>query len=313
MKISILIVTKNRFEDLVKTLTAYRNQTYKNIEIIIVDNQSTDETRNQIPLLFPEAKYIWMCDNFEIKGLNIAYSLCDGDIIWRGDDDSFPESYDTLERVIEIFNSNQNIDIICSEDIEVTQGNMIWEWYPEQVDKVNIPSDGYFSNSFAGTGVGIRRKVIESIGGFWGFGFEEIDFSTRAIIAGFNLRYFPNIRVLHFASKSNRPNSWRFLKFIQQYVKYKFKYLPLHKAIFYSTLNLFLVIPTAIYQRVPFLVIISGLLSILPIAIEVRQLEYKKLDNETLAKITFNYSELKVMKNYIKRVLSNKIFKRKIK
>lgn len=41
--ISVIIPTYNRFDSLLKAVESVKNQTYQNIEIIVVDDNSTDE------------------------------------------------------------------------------------------------------------------------------------------------------------------------------------------------------------------------------------------------------------------------------
>ena len=42
--VSVIIPTYNRYDYLLKTLESVRNQTYKNIELLIIDDGSTDDT-----------------------------------------------------------------------------------------------------------------------------------------------------------------------------------------------------------------------------------------------------------------------------
>lgn len=44
-KVSIIVTTKNESKNIVRLLTSLKKQTYANIEIIIVDNNSTDDTK----------------------------------------------------------------------------------------------------------------------------------------------------------------------------------------------------------------------------------------------------------------------------
>ncbi|MGB9912616.1 MAG: glycosyltransferase family 2 protein, partial [Candidatus Kapaibacteriota bacterium] len=220
MKISVVIATRNRKDDLIRTLQAYRNQNYPDKEIIVVDNCSTDGTKETIPSLFPDVKYYWLPENFDIRSIILGVHWSSGDIIWRCDSDSFPESNDAFERVVEIFTKYPEIDIIATEDVEVRRGYQVWEWYPLKIDRNNIPDTGFVSNGFCGTGAAIRRKVFDKIGGFDGFGYEEYDFSARAIVAGFNIRYFPNIRTLHFASTTERDVAYRWLCTCEQFVRF---------------------------------------------------------------------------------------------
>lgn len=48
MKISIITVCLNSEKTILETLNSVLNQTYKNIEHIIVDGKSTDKTKNII-------------------------------------------------------------------------------------------------------------------------------------------------------------------------------------------------------------------------------------------------------------------------
>lgn len=148
MKISVIIVTRNRKKDLKFTIENYLSQTYTNKEIIIVDNGSDDGTIQMMENDFPDINYTWLPDNFDIRSLNIAIAKSKGDILWRTDDDSFPEDKDAFKKVVDIFSKNDDIDIVCSEDIEVNDNYQIWEWYPYTVDKENVPEKGYQSHIF---------------------------------------------------------------------------------------------------------------------------------------------------------------------
>ena len=46
--VSVIIVTWNRKDDILDALNALVRQTYKNLEIIVVDNGSSDGTSNEI-------------------------------------------------------------------------------------------------------------------------------------------------------------------------------------------------------------------------------------------------------------------------
>lgn len=43
--VSVIIPTQNSFKTLEKCLKSVKNQSYKNVEIIVVDNNSTDNTK----------------------------------------------------------------------------------------------------------------------------------------------------------------------------------------------------------------------------------------------------------------------------
>ncbi len=313
MKISVVIVTRNRKEDLIRAIESYKNQTYKNLEIIIVDNCSNDGTKEEIPRLYPDVKYIWLPENFDIRSIILGVYWSSGEIIWRCDSDSIPETNDTFEKIVEIFRKYPDIDIIATEDIEVRRNYQVWDWYPLQVDKVNIPPDGYVSGGFSGTGVAIKRKVFETIGGFNGFGYEEYDFAARAIIAGFNIRYFPNIRTLHFASITERDVNSRWLCTCQQFIRFTWKFFPFFRAVGRTFLVFFFQILEAILRRINPFVVLEGMFLMLTTIFQTYRTERMvappdKLEIITLGK-SFFYLQTKYFWHMLKLKL-RKVFKK---
>lgn len=309
MKFSVIIVTRNRKEDVRVSIEGYLRQTHKDTEIIVVDNQSTDGTQLMIKEEYPEIKYLWLPDNFDIRAINIGIEMSDGDIIWRTDSDSHPESEFAFEQVLDIFNKNPNIDIIATEDIEVRKGGQPWEWYPLPIDKNNIPQDGFKANFFPGTGAAIKRKVYNKIGGFWEFGFEELDFCTRAILAGFNVRYFPNIRTLHYASPQDRDNPNRWVKASKQYIRYNWRYFPFWRALGRSSQIFFYQIIFAFINRLPLSAITEGMLGMLEIMFYTYRNERNIVPLDKMHDITLGVSVAHTQYRFFKQVIGNKLKK----
>ncbi len=311
MKISVIIVTRNRKKDLKFTIENYLSQSYTNKEIIIVDNGSDDGTIQMMENDFPDINYTWLPDNFDIRSLNIAIAKSKGDILWRTDDDSFPEDKDAFKKVVDIFSKNDDIDIVCSEDIEVNDNYQIWEWYPYKVDKENVPEKGYQSHIFPGTGAGIRKRVFDKIGGFWEFGFEEIDFCTRAIVAGFKVRYFPNIRTLHYASRSNRIVDDRWVKINKQVIRYQWKYMPFHLALGRSIVFMTSAFIEAIYKRVRIATFLEGFFGMLSVAFMAYRNERNVVPKNMMYDVTLGTSAFKSQYLLYKSVLLRKIRRKK--
>lgn len=309
MKISVVFITYNRKEDLKRSILGFQKQTYRDKEIIVVDNASMDGTREMMAEEFPDIKYLWLPDNFDIRSINIGVEMASGDIIWRTDDDSFPESEDAFEKVVGIFKNNPDIHIISTEDIEVRKGGIVWEWYPFKVDKENIPKGGYPANVFPGTGAAIKKEVFDKVGGFWEFGFEEIDFCTKAIAAGFNVRYFPNIRTLHYASPAGRLPGTRWVKISKQYIRYQMKYFPIGQAIGRAIQVFFFQQFVAIYQRIPFTAYIEGVFGMISVAFGTYREERQPVPAEKLHDITLGVSLFRSNFKFITEVIRKNLNK----
>ncbi len=106
-KAGVVLVTFNRLDELKKSIPCYEEQTLKPKYMIVVDNCSTDGTKEYLEQ--------WLAVDNEIKkkviflpenrggsggfyaGLKEASERTDVDWIWVADDDAFPELYDFEE------------------------------------------------------------------------------------------------------------------------------------------------------------------------------------------------------------------------
>ena len=299
-KIGVVIITKDRWDDLERTINAFLSQTYDNKEIIVVDNASSDATRKTIKKYADKVKYYRLPSNLNTLTLNVGIALTDADVIWRTDDDSQPESETAFERIMDVFAKHEDIHIIATTDIEVKRGNMLWNWYDEDIDFDNPPAGGYPSYTFLGGGAGIRREVIEKIGGFWDFGVEELDFATRAILAGFNIRYFSNIRVLHFASPNSRPTAQRWVQHGKQLIRYQWQYFSFFKALGRSLILVFTESVNAVSMKINPQWYIYGIFAMINAAFQARLSEKQLIPKDMLFATTRGKSLAKNQYNYFK-------------
>lgn len=307
MKISVIIITRNRLNDVRMVIKAFENQAYPDKEIIVVDNESRDGTREMMTEEFPHLKYLWLPDNIDIKAINIGIEMSDGDIIWRTDSDSHPESGNEFEKTVEIFNKFPDIDIIATEDIEVKNEGKPWAWYPYEVDKINVPEDGYKSHYFHGTGAAIRRKVYDKIGGFWEYGMEEIDFSTRAIRNGFKIRFFPNIRVLHHSSPMEKYKDFAWINITKQMIRYNWKVFPFFRALGRTTVVFWMQLILGILSRLSPLVLLEGIMQMHTTTIHTIRVERDVIPKSLLNDITLGRSIFHNYITYFRSTLTGKI------
>lgn len=102
--ISIIIVTYNAANYLQNAIDSVVNQTYKNIELIIIDGQSTDETveiinKNKNKITFWKSEK----DNGIYDAMNKAIKYCKGDFyLFLGADDIL---YNTLHEIVPSINN----------------------------------------------------------------------------------------------------------------------------------------------------------------------------------------------------------------
>lgn len=118
MKISIITATFNSAQTVRDTFNSILEQTYKNIEYIVVDGLSKDNTVDIIkeyePLFKGKMRWISEKDNGLYDAMNKGITMASGDIIGILNSDDFFTSNDILATIAETM-SNKNIDAVYGD------------------------------------------------------------------------------------------------------------------------------------------------------------------------------------------------------
>ena len=115
MKITIITVCWNSKKYLKTAIESVLNQTYKDIEYIIVDGASTDGTleviRHYEPLFNKRMRWISERDNGIYDAMNKGINMSSGDVIGLLNSDDFYISRDSLEKIASTF-ITKNVDSV---------------------------------------------------------------------------------------------------------------------------------------------------------------------------------------------------------
>ena len=126
-KVSVQIITQNRVKLLPLAIESALNQTYKNLEIIIVDNNSTDKTEELIKRYISidnRIKYFRLVENLGItKTRNFALSKSAGTYVAVLDSDDFWLTEDKLEKQVDFLLKNPDYAIVGTDNIIVDINN----------------------------------------------------------------------------------------------------------------------------------------------------------------------------------------------
>lgn len=120
LKISIITVTYNSASVVAYCLASVAGQTYADLEHVVVDGASTDDTlavleehRDAIAVLVTEP------DGGIYDAMNKGIKLAEGDVIGFLNSDDFYESRDVLSIVAEVFEEDSSLDA-CYADLIYT-------------------------------------------------------------------------------------------------------------------------------------------------------------------------------------------------
>ncbi len=184
-KVAAVIPTRNRIDKLLRFLEEFSCQTYPNLQIIIVDSNSTDCTREEVIKRFPQIILVKANDQAYWTGAtNMGVKLAmsnDCEYVLTINDDSIVEpTY--LERIVSIVQKYQ-ITILGSCINYLSNPNLVWSlgtsnhWGTDNFLRLNYHNieisnllesikmaDIIQVDALPGNGVLIHRKVFEEIG-----------------------------------------------------------------------------------------------------------------------------------------------------
>jgi len=229
--ISVVIVVWNRKEEVIKAIGSVLSQEYKNIEIIIVDNHSTDGTYEELIDKYNNFSNVKIIRTHRNLGCpparNIGLANASGEIIFSLDDDAEMKK-DCLIKVIDTFQKFPNAAVVACRIIEEN----LKRKQPEKIMKTNL---------FAGGGFAIRKEILEKIGYFPDYfrQGEETYLALKILDNNWDIIYNPECVVYHHISPKNR------VKYDIVYYGFKhdleniFRLLPLYYAIPVSLYKIF--------------------------------------------------------------------------
>lgn len=125
IKVSVIIPTYNRAEFISDAIESVLNQTFEDYEIIIVDDGSTDNTKQIVQSYTSKVKYYYQEQSGVSSARNYGIKAATGEYIafLDSDDQFLPQK---LEKQVEVLENNPRIGIVYSPHII---------WHPESDEK----------------------------------------------------------------------------------------------------------------------------------------------------------------------------------
>ena len=230
MKLSIIIVSWNVQEDLVNCLGSIEeNRPREELEIIVVDNASTDGTVDTIKSEFPDVKIIANSENSGFSAANNqAIRIAKGQYIFLLNPDTivYPNSLDTL---ITFLDDHADVGACGPKFLGADGQEHFSVGYAPTFrsllySRTFLRSLGIFRRRYkeltvrnfdseksgqveqlSGAALMVRRTVMEEIGlmdeSFFMY-YEDVDLCLRITRAGFKIAYVPESVITHLGDRS---------------------------------------------------------------------------------------------------------------
>ncbi len=208
-KVSVLVPAWNEEEGIITTAEALLKSSYKNMEIIIIDNASTDNTEINVKNLIRKYKnsldhhglshidIIYLREDKQGKGhaLNKGIAIAKGDIIISIDADCYIPPY-TIENFVSYFKDSKvsaavgNVKIGNTQNIIGVVQNLefLFSFYFKKSD--SLLGSIYIIGGAAGA---FRKEIFQKLGGYSTSNItEDIDLSVRIQHSGMKIVYAPD-------------------------------------------------------------------------------------------------------------------------
>ena len=135
MKISVITISYNAENTIEKTLKSIENQSYNNIEHIIIDGGSKDSTLEICNSFSHEAKIISESDNGVYDAFNKGLKLATGDVIgFLNADDTFYNE-NSIQDIVDAFSNNETDIVFGNLDYVNEESKVIRNWISRPYEK----------------------------------------------------------------------------------------------------------------------------------------------------------------------------------
>ena len=229
--VSVIIPTKNSEKFFEKCLDSINNQTYQNIEIIVVDNNSQDDSVKMVKKEFPWIELIELDNNSGYAaGNNVALKAVDSEYVMLLNNDVEFTAGSNLDLLIEFLKQHQQF-AVASPKVFLSNGKLDWachrgeptpwasftyflglaELFPQSKlfaryhQTYQNMNNSHTIDACTGAAMMIRTKYMNEVGLLDELFFmyaEDLDWCKRFRDAGYKISFIPLVSIIHHKYKS---------------------------------------------------------------------------------------------------------------
>ncbi|ACV12305.1 glycosyl transferase family 2 [Halorhabdus utahensis DSM 12940] len=222
---AVVLINWNNFEDTSECLDSLQKSTYENIQIIVVDNGSTDNSLSRLQSKFENVKYVSLDENEGFPAANnagIEFALENGAeyVFLLNNDTIVPEEDDVLKNLVTYMETNEQVGIVSPLVTYYPETHLVWfsegsiDWITGKIQHTNMGKSKqscnlqmYICNDcIPGCAMMIRSELFDRVGLLdpsYFLRFSDTEFSLRALNSGYDLVTDTSVEIFHKASSSS--------------------------------------------------------------------------------------------------------------
>jgi len=199
VQVSIMIATRNRLDELRRTIQMLNKLDPAPDEILIAVDGCIDRTEKFVRSALPRVKLIVNDPPVgSVASRDRMMREARGDLVLALDDDSYPEQLDCIARIAQLF--EQRLQLAVLHFPQRT------DEYPETLAQTHFGSE-HLTRSFANSGAVLRRSTYLQLPGFeprFFHMYEEPDYALQCVAAGYDVLFSPVVTIRHHYSGQAR-------------------------------------------------------------------------------------------------------------
>lgn len=224
--VSVVIVNYNAGQFLQSCIRSLKTYGIKEMEIVVVDNHSTDNSLSMVEQDYQDVIIIRNSKNLGFPAANNqGFSIASGKYIFMLNPDA-EVTPNAIQNMLDFMEQNPRVGLLAPRTVDQMQNPVqsIWQQPTLWSTLLNmwhlgflLPNHNYASHdkqsifeveAASGAAMFFSRKILEKLHGldenlFW---IEDIDFCKRILQTGYQIMYFPFATVIHHVSVTARKN-----------------------------------------------------------------------------------------------------------
>ena len=189
-KVSVIIPTYNRVGYLLEAIESVLIQTYDGIEIIVVDDGSTDDTREKLKPYWNSIRYKYIDNGGPARARNVGMEMATGKYIAFLDSDDLYYPY-KIEIQVDFLDKHDDVALVSSEFSAFNDNKLLDEFHLQKYHRAAYADseatyDNIYSKSFSMADAGLSLKEWEArkvyIGDVFDRYYDELIISTNTVM-----------------------------------------------------------------------------------------------------------------------------------
>lgn len=189
--VSVIIPTYNRSGFLIEAIESVLAQTYDDIEIVIVDDGSTDDTKEKLKPYQDKIEYVYIENGGPARARNVGMTMARGKYISFLDSDDLYYPY-KIKTQVDFLEDHADVDLVCSELTAIDDNGEVLDefhlknYHKSAYDGLDATYENIYSKSISIAKAGLDLKQWEDrriyVGDVFDRYFDKLILSTNTVM-----------------------------------------------------------------------------------------------------------------------------------